>query len=215
MAKKIVLTQEEFQKKLEKKKKNYSIEELEEIDSLVGLMTSKDLKRLEAVKLLHKNTYGSCDNLSKYQRFVLTCEDIYLYTLAKYNSKTRARKVASVFMGESLSDMELNQWRDSNPEMENRYKEAIQAFRDSIREEIVKRAIIGVDKPVFDRDGNHIKDIKVKNDRLLEKMLSANCDEYREKTELQGISAGTITFNVVNFAAEQEENARRIAEQND
>lgn len=215
MFKKSVLTQEEFQEKFMKKKKHYSIEELEEIDALVGLMTTSDLKRLQVVKDLHNRQYGYSANLSKYQKFVLTCEDIYLYTLAKYNSKTRARKVAAIFMGEPLSDIELNQWRDNDPEMEGRYKEAIQAFRDSIREEIVRRALIGVDKPVFDRDGNHIKDIKIKSDKLLEKMLTANCDEYKEKTEIQGISAGAITFNVVNFAAEQEETARRITEQND
>lgn len=178
---------------------------LEEIDALTGLLSSQDLKRLEELKDHYVTISAEDAKLSKYSKFVKYAEDIYCYVLAKYNSRTRANRVASVFLGAHISSAEVDEWATFDEALAGRIREATEAFKDRIREEIFQRAIVGETKPVFDREGNHIRDIVVKDNKLLEKMLSANCSEYKEKNTPAVLASGNIVFNVMNYAQEGQE----------
>lgn len=174
---------------------------LEEIDALTGLLTADDLTRLQKAGSQYiVMAQDDVNNLSKYQKFVKYGEDIYCYTIAKYNSRTRACKVASVFLQEQVTPAEVEQWMGIDDTLSARVKAAVEEFRDRIREEIFRRAVEGESKAVYDKDGNHITDVKVKNDKLLEKMLSANCDEYKDKAPAGVLAAGNVVFNVMNYA---------------
>lgn len=178
---------------------------LEEIDAMTGLLSSQDLKRLEELKDHYVNISAEDAKLSKYAKFVKYAEDIYCYVLAKYNSRTRANRVASIFLGAHISSAEVDEWATFDDTLASRLREATEAFKDKIREEIFQRAIIGETKPIFDREGNHIRDIVIKDNKLLEKMLSANCSEYKEKNTPAVLASGNIVFNVMNYAQEGQE----------
>lgn len=180
---------------------------LEEIDAMTGLLSSQDLKRLEELKDHYVNISAEDAKLSKYAKFVKYAEDIYCYVLAKYNSRTRANRVASIFLGAHISSAEVDEWATFDEALASRLREATEAFKDKIREEIFQRAIVGETKPIFDREGNHIRDIVVKDNKLLEKMLSANCSEYKEKNTPAVLASGNIVFNVMNYAQEEQEGA--------
>lgn len=185
-----------------------NLRRLEEIDALTGLLSAKDLERLQDLrqKYIAENPLRpDYDKLSKYQKFLSYGEDIYLYVLAKYNSRTRASRVASLFVGCNISPNEIDSWCNMDEELSARHKAAVEEFRDRLREEIFRRAVEGEDKEVYDKEGNHVATVKQKNDKLLEKILSANCEEYKDKTPTGILSAGNIVFNVMNFSTEVEE----------
>lgn len=202
--KKLPATFEEQRDAMRNRYKPMPVRRLEEIDALTGLLQSSDLERLKKLREKHKAIakVENIEKLTKYENFIINGEDIYLYILAKYNSSTRATKVASIFCGEEITTHDIKQWMEQDPEFRRKRVESVEEFRDGIREEIARRALYGVDKPVFDKDGNHIRDIKEKNDKLLEKMLTANCEEYRERREIMGNAGGNVVFNVINFADE-------------
>lgn len=185
-----------------------NLRRLEEIDALTGLLEARDLERLQAVREKFLATIPPEPDglkLSKYQKFVKYAEDVYCYILAKYNSRTRAAKVASVFLGMPLAPVEIEQWASFDESLSARCKAAVEEFRDRLREEIFRRAVEGEDKEIYDKEGNHITTVKIKNDKLLEKILSANCEEYKDRTPTGVLSAGNIVFNVMNFSTEVEE----------
>lgn len=192
--------------------KQTDMEFVEAVDALAGKLTKRDISAVKAYINKGQPIEGE-SKLTHYERFLLRGEDVYLYMLGKYNSKTRARVLAGMCCGFEISPTELKAWEDNDPAFKDNITAAREAFKDTIREELANRALIGVEKPVFDKQGNHTHDITVKSDKLLEKMLSANCDEYKEKIPT-ALNAGGITFNVVSFATEQQaQDAVRMAQE--
>jgi hypothetical protein len=68
-----------------------------------------------------------------------------------------------------------------DPEFEKRVDEAIEAYTDSVREEIHRRAIDGwVERGIYDKEGNHLGDVRRYSDRLLEIHIKKHDAGYRE-----------------------------------
>lgn len=176
--------------------------ELEEIDTIANKMYTSDVKNL--VNYIKKTGMSFNEgSLTKYERFLIRAKDIYCYQIAKYNSASRARKVASMFAGYNIKGTDIEEWQKADSEFMAEIKDAQSAFKDKLREEVLARAVFGEDKPVFDKYGNQTHTINEKSDRLLEKMLNANCEEYKDKLVADIGAGGGIVFNVVNFATEQ------------
>lgn len=172
-------------------------EELKQLHQL-----SADITQSDVAALKQELPVAGEEKLTRYERFTLRGKQVFLDTLAKYNSVTRAAKMASVVTGITLITTELKQWQEQDPAFQAEVFAARQAFADTLREEVADRAVYGVEKPIFDKAGNHIETIKVKSDKLLERMLSANCDEYKTKDTAALSADGNIVFNVVNFSSE-------------
>lgn len=172
-------------------------EELKQLHQLSADITQSDVSALK-----QELPVAGEEKLSRYERFSIRGKQVFLDTLAKYNSITRAAKMASVVTGITVSTTELKQWQEQDPAFQAEVLSAKQSFADAIREEVADRAMYGVDKPIFDKAGNHIETVKVKSDKLLERMLSANCDEYKTKDTAALSADGNIVFNVVNFSSE-------------
>ena len=163
---------------------------------------SADVTRSDVSILKQELPIAGEEKLSRYERFTIRGKQVLLDTIAKYNSTTRAVKMASIVTGITISTIELKKWQEEDPVFNAEVLSAKQAFADTLREEVADRAVYGVDKPVFDKAGNHVDTVKVKSDKLLERMLSANCDEYKTKDSTALSADGNIVFNVVNFSSE-------------
>lgn len=201
-----------FRKNMDSLRQPMSLEELEDIDLTASKMCKADISAL-AKYMKTRGLVFEDSKLTKYERFLLRAEDIYLYQLGKYNSKTRALKIASMFTGMNISASDINLWKKEDAQFAASVQEAESAFKDTLREEILSRAVFGEEVPVFDKYGNQTHSVTQKSDRLLEKMLSANCEEYKDKNVVDMSAGGGITFNVVNFATEQKEREAKVIQE--
>jgi transposase-like protein len=90
------------------------------------------------------------------------------------------------------------EWRDSDPEFKARWDEALEAGIDAMEDEAHRRAVEGVDKPVF-YQGEVCGEVREYSDTLLIFQLKARRPEkYRENVNLN--HSGTITVTATNFA---------------
>lgn len=94
--------------------------------------------------------------------------------------------------------------RRHDPALQEGMDEAMQAYRESLESEAHRRAVDGVEKPVFYKgsrcdDG----DVKEYSDRLLELMLKRHIPEFREKLQVDANVRGGVL--VVNAPSQTEE----------
>lgn len=78
--------------------------------------------------------------------------------------------------------------RMADEEFAERYEEALQVHRDQIEDEIYRRAIVGVDEPVFFK--GEATDVKrVYSDQLLLEYARAHIPKYRPRSEQLNVNA--------------------------
>lgn len=100
----------------------------------------------------------------------------FLAALAKHGQVTAACKAGGVTRGGAYYR------RKQDGDFAARWAEAEEIFADSLRAEIIRRAVTGVRKPVF-RGGKLVAHVSQYSDRLLELAAKARLPEYRGKAE--------------------------------
>lgn len=73
-----------------------------------------------------------------------------------------------------------------DPEFAAAWEEALEDYRESLVEEATSRARDGwVERPVINKDGEHIGDVLKKSDRLMELFLKRHDPSFREKSRVE------------------------------
>jgi len=76
-----------------------------------------------------------------------------------------------------------------DPRYKAEFEDIEELIRDTIRSEAIRRAIDGVDVPIF-YQGNQVQTIKKYSDTLLLALLKAHCPEFRDPIQVQRIDPG-------------------------
>lgn len=119
----------------------------------------------------------------------------YLHHLARTGRHAEAAEACGLrpatIAGHIRKDPSLREERD----------EALEVFRDSIERELHRRAVEGVDKPVFGKDGQ-VGSYKQYSDRLLLELARRHIPEYRpqQKLELAGQVKATVGVGLEGLA---------------
>ena len=98
----------------------------------------------------------------------------YLELLRQTGLKIRSAKA----VGLDVSSMK--RYRKENPDYDDRVEEAVSEYRESIESEIKRRAMEGIDSPVFYK-GELVNTQKQYSDRLLELHAKRHIPAYRDK----------------------------------
>lgn len=86
--------------------------------------------------------------------------------------------------GEPLAGHQVQYWRENDPVFRGHLLEARLRFAESLETEAHRRAVIGVDKPVY-YQGEVVGEIREFSDGLLTLLLKANLpDKYRERIDI-------------------------------
>lgn len=181
----------------------FSEDTLARIDILTRNMTAHNVKQVKELADIKKLSDDKFAMLTKKDKFFAFGLSIYLYILAKYNSKSRGLKIASIISGCVYTKADIDSYARQYPVVAEYIERAKDSFKDSLREEIYHRAVEGEEVPVFNKNGEHIDNIVKKDNKLFEAMVKANCEEYKEKNNTVGIAGNNVTFQVVNFLQEE------------
>jgi hypothetical protein len=90
---------------------------------------------------------------------------------------------------------QLRSFLDSDEEFREQIAEARGRGAETIRDEIRRRAIEGVDEPVF-HQGDVVGHVRKYSDRLLGMMAKAHLPEYRERVEVTGADGAPVPVTV-------------------
>lgn len=71
------------------------------------------------------------------------------------------------------------------------YEEAINSYRDRIEAEVHRRALVGIDKPVYQK-GELVGYIREYSDRMLELLAKRHIGEYSDKLEIKQSQPGGV-----------------------
>lgn len=110
-------------------------------------------------------------NLSARER--LKAQDIFIETYSRVGVVTDAAKAAGV------PRERIYQWQEHDETFALRFNLAKEAYCDTLRREIHRRAIEGVEKPVYQR-GFRIDTVREYSDALLMFHAKAKMPEYRQ-----------------------------------
>lgn len=98
-------------------------------------------------------------------------------------------------------------WRKSNPEFARSWADIEEASTEALEREALRRAVEGwVERPVFDKDGEQVGEVRKFSDTLLIFMLKARRpDTYRERYqhEHSGPDGGPIAAEIVAVDASE------------
>lgn len=114
---------------------------------------------------------------------------LFLASLAEIGRKTEAARIAGInyttLMRRSKKDSSIDEAVDH----------AMEIYRDTLRAEVHRRGVKGIDEPLHYRGeltGAHIKKY---DNRLLELELKRHCPEYREKVNVDhAVSGGVLVL---------------------
>jgi hypothetical protein len=149
-------------------------------------------------------------------------QQAFLEALARVGTITAAAQAANVSRDTHYEWMKRD---PATPVEANGYELAFQnardQFRDRLRHEAIQRSLQGVrqrvmyqgaqcTEPLIDADGKPVLDEDgepkmvlmweyVKSDRLLERLLDANCEEFTRKLELTGEGGGPVRVMAVRY----------------
>jgi hypothetical protein len=89
-----------------------------------------------------------------------------------------------------------------NPDLQRRFLEAEEMACVVLRDEILRRAVRGVVKPVFNR-GRKCGEVREYSDKLLIHLLQARCPEFRSNCQLvvsadADVTLPNITVNLID-----------------
>lgn len=176
---------------------------LMKLDILTKNLTDKNVKAIKQMARTMEAFDATFAALTKEEKFIKMGASIYLYTLAKYNSTSRALKLIQILTNEMYTKKDIAAYANKYPIVAAYIEKAKESFRDMLREEMYQRAVEGEDVPVFNKEGEQVDNIKKKDSKLFEAMVKANCEEYKDKGNIGGIVGNNITFQVVNFLQEE------------
>lgn len=115
---------------------------------------------------------------------------------------SRAAQVAGVTYGTVLG------WRHDDPEFARRFDEAVIEGNGRLEDEAVRRAVEGVDRPVFGRVGQ-VGVVTEYSDRLLEFLMRGRIDKFKERRDVSlRTPDGGMTINQKMQSATPEEAAQ-------
>ena len=86
--------------------------------------------------------------------------------------------ITTAAVAAGVSRRSVYNWLERDQDFWNRFEDAEEDVRDAIREELHRRAIEGVDEPVYQR-GVLVGHVRKYSDRILLKMAAARLPEYR------------------------------------
>lgn len=120
---------------------------------------------------------------------------IYVRALAQYGLHTHAADKAEVHPTTVLRA------RKADPEFEAQCEEAMERFRDGLREEVLRRAIVGREQKVFDKRTGEVVSLGNVPDNLLLMFVMKRFDpSFRDNYHAEDQSgAQAVTQVVVNF----------------
>lgn len=121
----------------------------------------------------------------------------FLAVLATCGNVSRACRISRV------SRPTVYRLRQDVPEFREAFEHAMSCVPDMLEEEAWRRAVVGVQRPVF-HGGKIVGAVKDYSDRLLTVMLQARHPEYR-RTVGGGVSVGVNTTVAAGSAAAQDE----------
>jgi hypothetical protein len=98
----------------------------------------------------------------------------YLDLLRQYGLKARCARAVG------LHPSSMKRYRKDNPDYDDEVEAAMEDYRESVESEIHRRAIEGIDSPVFYK-GELVNTEKRYSDRLLELHAKRHIPAYREK----------------------------------
>jgi hypothetical protein len=111
--------------------------------------------------------------------------DVFLASIA-HNGLTYS---ACKLIGVSMTHFE--KIRKQYPEFEEQYQEALEAYRDKLRKELLRRGHDGWEEPVY-QNGILVGHKKKFDSKLLELELKRRCPEYREKIDIDANVTGGV-----------------------
>lgn len=95
-----------------------------------------------------------------------------------------------------VSQTTVRKWLKKDPKFAARVQRARDVADDRIRQELHRRAVIGVKEGVWFK-GRLVGHQKKYSDRLLQLLAASRFPEFRQKTELTGEGGGPLTIKVV------------------
>lgn len=115
----------------------------------------------------------------------------FLAALRECGTISRACAASGLDRGESYK------LRKADPEFAAGWDAALESFADALEDEAKRRAVDGVERPVY-QGGKLVGTVVERSDRLLEVMLKAKRPEYRERSSVElsgrlGVSVGAMT----------------------
>lgn len=133
--------------------------------------------------------------------------EAYLAEVARTGLLIKSCKAAGV------SYMTVKRQREEAEDFEEAVQEALEVYREVIQEEIHRRAIEGVDQPVFGPLGpglgsGEIGSVRKYSDKLLELHAKRHIAAYRDKAQIDANITGGVL--VVTEAPETEEEWRKL-----
>ena len=124
----------------------------------------------------------------------------YLELLEQTGLKGRSARAVG------LHPSSMKRYRASNPEYDDEVELAVAAYRESIEAEIKRRAIDGIDSPVFYK-GELVHTTKQYSDRLLELHAKRHIPAYRDKQTVDhNVTGGVLVVPGVAPTSEDWEN---------
>lgn len=111
----------------------------------------------------------------------------FLSALSQHGSKRRAMEEAGV------SREQVDRLREADPAFSAAFDTAVEEAADRLEQEARRRAIEGVDRPVF-QGGIHVGDVREYSDRLLEVMLKARVSGYADKPAQVDARSATLVI---------------------
>ena len=134
------------------------------------------------------------------KRLPSTRSDIHKYHSGKFNDAAKKifleafRKTGRVTESAhkaGVSYYTIRDHKDKDPYFKCLYSEAYQEYCDSIRKEVHRRGVEGVDKPVFYK-GVVVGKVREYSDRMLELEAKRHMPEYRDKIDVDVEATGGV-----------------------
>jgi hypothetical protein len=84
--------------------------------------------------------------------------------------------------------------RQADPDFELCVQMALEDYTDKLRREVHRRGVEGwIERGIYDKDGNHLGDVKKFSDRLLELHVKKHDPTYRENLKVEANVEATAT----------------------
>lgn len=119
------------------------------------------------------------------RKFTPALQQMFIEHLRKHGVIGEAALFATV-----SRKLVLNQRKDF-PEFDQEVREAMVEHADVVETELLRRAVEGIDEPVFYK-GEQVATVKKYSDRLLELAIKSKKPEYRDKSQLSVAMSGGV-----------------------
>lgn len=89
---------------------------------------------------------------------------------------------------------DVKEYIKNNPDFEAELTDHMELFGELVEQTIIERALKGTETPVYDKNGNHVRNDYIPNDSLLVRLAQARMPEkYGNKTEISSKNGQPIT----------------------